>query len=306
MYRTITIEGRAGQWGYGHIAKPNSVHDYRNRVSDHLIIVYPISGHGVFVDGAGREHRVEPFDILIHWPGADCSLVVEPDGTWREYWILADRRFAEAMEHLGVLHSSQSVVPAVGDSLVAEGFRLFGYSLKTMHDADVDRLTVHLHELLVEIDRLTRAVEVDEDEIDLVRRACRTLAGSFDERVSVPQIAGELGLSYERFRKLFVRHIGVPPGEYRIRRRIDRARELLRQGRMSNRRVAAVLGYADAFCFSKQFKRVVGESPDAFRRGSGCGFGTEAPECETEAMERAEGGASPTARGFDNSSGYLR
>ena len=72
-------------------------------------------------------------------------------------------------------------------------------------------------------------------------------------------------MSYERFRKVFRARMGVSPAAYRIRRRIDRARELL-VGGVSVSRVADELGYANPFIFSAQFKRLVGASPRAFQR----------------------------------------
>ena len=79
-------------------------------------------------------------------------------------------------------------------------------------------------------------------------------------------LSARLGLGYERFRKVFRQRVGMSPGEYRIRRRIDRARALIAQHRLSNTQVAHALGYRDPFTFSKQFKQVVGVSPGAFRR----------------------------------------
>jgi AraC-like DNA-binding protein len=75
-----------------------------------------------------------------------------------------------------------------------------------------------------------------------------------------------MGLSYERFRKIFRQRQGLSPGDYRIRRRIDQAKALITQHRLSNKEIAYALGYADPFTFSKQFKQVVGMSPAVFRK----------------------------------------
>jgi AraC family transcriptional regulator, arabinose operon regulatory protein len=92
------------------------------------------------------------------------------------------------------------------------------------------------------------------------------LARDLHERLDVPTIAERFGVSYERFRKIFRQRVGVSPAAYRIRHRIERAKALIAQERMSNKQVAYALGYRDPFTFSKQFKHVMGVSPEGFRR----------------------------------------
>ena len=74
-------------------------------------------------------------------------------------------------------------------------------------------------------------------------------------------------MSYERFRKVFKERVGMSPGDYRIRRRVELACRLLVQERIPAKQVAYDLGYADEYCFSKQFRKFIGVSPDAFRKG---------------------------------------
>jgi len=100
----------------------------------------------------------------------------------------------------------------------------------------------------------------------VIESACVALSRDLDKRLDTATLAASYGLSYERFRKIFRERTGISPGEYRIRRRIDRARVLIAQDRLSNKEVAYQLGYADPFTFSKQFKQVVGVSPELFRR----------------------------------------
>jgi len=67
--------------------------------------------------------------------------------------------------------------------------------------------------------------------------------------------------------RLFRRCHTVTPGEFLIRARMDSARGLLAASVFSIKQIASQLGYADAFCFSRQFKARTGLSPSAFRAG---------------------------------------
>lgn len=80
------------------------------------------------------------------------------------------------------------------------------------------------------------------------------------------ELLAGMGLSYERNRKIFTEQVGVSPHAYRIRRRLDRACEMLREARVSISEIAEHLGYADPFTFSRQFTKERGSSPTAFRK----------------------------------------
>jgi AraC-like DNA-binding protein len=78
--------------------------------------------------------------------------------------------------------------------------------------------------------------------------------------------ARALNISYESFRKKFAQLSGTSPNQYRLSRLMDRACELVYEGKLSNKEVADKLGFCDEFHFSRQFKRVTGFSPGELRK----------------------------------------
>jgi len=66
--------------------------------------------------------------------------------------------------------------------------------------------------------------------------------------------------------RLFREHHGITPVEFLIRARMATAHNLLMASDFSIKQIAAQLGYADSFCFSRQFKAREGVSPSAFRK----------------------------------------
>ena len=67
------------------------------------------------------------------------------------------------------------------------------------------------------------------------------------------------------FFRLFARCFGVPPARYVLQRRAA-AQRLLRETERTLEDIGRSLGFADAFHFSKAFKRVTGVSPREFRK----------------------------------------
>ena len=108
-------------------------------------------------------------------------------------------------------------------------------------------------------------------------RARSLLDTDLGRPIDLAAVAAEVGLSYENFRKRFQRAMGVSPARYRTVRRIEAARELLRYTpQMTNRQVAASLGFSDEYHFSKRFTQITGMTPRQLRRRTAAGGGGEA------------------------------
>lgn len=80
---------------------------------------------------------------------------------------------------------------------------------------------------------------------------------------SVAALAALCRLSETHFRRLFVHLIGVSPTEYRLGKRILRAKDLLLSGQYTVRETAHIVGFTDANYFSRVFHRRVGVTPTA-------------------------------------------
>ncbi|MEU8825011.1 helix-turn-helix transcriptional regulator [Streptomyces sp. NPDC048636] len=87
------------------------------------------------------------------------------------------------------------------------------------------------------------------------------------KRFRAADLARVAGLSPDYFTRVFRKTFGMPPREWVIRRRVQHAARLLDETDMSVTKVAALYGYPDSFLFSRQFKAVMGVSPQAYRGG---------------------------------------
>jgi AraC family transcriptional regulator len=87
-----------------------------------------------------------------------------------------------------------------------------------------------------------------------------------DAGPTLEQIAAAARLSVYHFARQFKAATGLPPHQYVILRRVERAMLLLQAGtRLSLAEVAADAGFSDQSQFSRHFKRLVGVTPRQFR-----------------------------------------
>jgi AraC family transcriptional regulator len=88
----------------------------------------------------------------------------------------------------------------------------------------------------------------------------------FDASPSLDQLAAIARLSPYHFARQFKAATGLPPHQYVIARRVERAKQLLQTGSdFSLAEVAAHAGFSDQSQFSHHFKRIVGVTPGQFR-----------------------------------------
>jgi len=79
-------------------------------------------------------------------------------------------------------------------------------------------------------------------------------------------MAAVVGLNPYHFAKQFKRATGLPPHQYVIARRVERAKQLLQgDGDLTLAQVAARTGFSDQSQFCLHFKRLVGVTPGQFR-----------------------------------------
>jgi AraC family transcriptional regulator of arabinose operon len=246
--------------------KPTARGGYVNRVMQTYVVVYVLDGRGRFVDWNGVEHTVDAGCALQMPPGRKHSVEHDPDGRWLEAWITLDGAFARALIAAGTIDETRPVLRPGVDRSIIEQFERIRTELHDALDRDLPATLAAAHGLIVALHAADRRRESPDPAATVVERACAALGRDLARRIDLRSIAAELELSYERFRKIFRQRQGVSPGDYRIRRRIDQARALITQHRLSNKEIAYALGYADPFTFSKQFKQVVGMSPAVFRK----------------------------------------
>jgi AraC family transcriptional regulator len=82
---------------------------------------------------------------------------------------------------------------------------------------------------------------------------------------TLEQLAAVAHLSPYYFARQFKRSTGLPPHQYVIARRIERAQQFLQGGDLSVGEVAARTGFSDQSQFTHHFKRLVGVTPGQFR-----------------------------------------
>jgi AraC-like DNA-binding protein len=100
-----------------------------------------------------------------------------------------------------------------------------------------------------------------------LRRAKDLIDRHYARRLDVPALARAAHASSAHFSRSFKRAFGETPHQYLLRRRIERAKELLRGTDHSVTEVSIEVGFRSLGSFSTAFRELVGQSPSDYARG---------------------------------------
>ena len=101
-----------------------------------------------------------------------------------------------------------------------------------------------------------------------VRLITDYMDGHLDEKMTVAELAALVDLTRYHFIRSFKQSTGMPPHQYMIRRRIDRAKDMLAERSASVAEIAERTGFGSTVQLTRAFRRIVGATPTAFRRDS--------------------------------------
>ena len=101
--------------------------------------------------------------------------------------------------------------------------------------------------------------------LSALRRARDLIDRSYAEPLDLDAMAREAGYSRFHFARGFATTYGETPRAYLTRRRIERAKTLLRTANLSVTEICLLVGFASVGSFSARFRALVGQSPSEYR-----------------------------------------
>lgn len=223
-------------------------HSYGPAVRTHWLLHYVEAGFGTFTV-QGSRHLVSPGSIFVIPPYQEISYQADLKQPWEYIWIgfLADGAMPDAFDH--------PVLQCPGAGSIFQ-------KMKTCHDFQNGRnwfLCAGLMELIALLS------EQSPSEEDYVLQAISYMHAEFAQPMNVTLLADQLGIDRSYFSAMFVKKMGVSPGKFLERLRLEKAAELLLNHGCMVSTAALSCGYQDQAHFSKRFKAHFGVSPRDFR-----------------------------------------
>lgn len=252
----------------GHFHQGSGFRAYRSRGVQDWLLVHTLSGQGRF-GHPGGEIIATPGDWVLLRPGTLHDYGVEPS---LKQWELLWAHFQPRADWLGWLNW-----PAVHDGLmrlrlddtperkkiVDRFFQAHGLLNSNLRYHETFAMNA-LEEVLLWCDQ-HNPLSVESGGDPRVRDAMDHLARHLERKITLDDLAGEVGLSASRLSHLFKAESGQTPQQYLEACRMKRAAELLQRTTFSVKQIASAVGFDSPFYFSLRFKAWTKQSPTLYR-----------------------------------------
>lgn len=221
-------------------------HKFGPAIRDYYLIHYVVKGQGLF-QTAGREYTVRPGMIFIINRGERTFYQADGQNPWEYIWIGFDGALSEAFGQLPpVVQLSSSLFFEMREA-------------RHLQNTKAEFLTAKLFMLY------SALFESQEASISYAKQVADFIENNYMKRIYIEEIARNLKIDRRYLSKLFRAEYGVSLQQYIIDLKMRKASELLLGG-YQVKEVADMVGYEDAFNFSKIFKKNTGFTPSGFKR----------------------------------------
>jgi len=232
----------------------------------HCLFKYTLDGEGVFADASG-EHRIRKgMAFLCEICDPRTAYYYPADGTepWTFVWLdfggdAALQMTREIIKRHGPVYS----IPRTNLELqrILEFQKNHGKTL-SITPAWGARVVM---DLLLTLVATREKPLTEEPEHVLIRRAQQIVNEHVEKIITVTELARMLAVSREHLTRQFKEETALTPHDYILRQKLLLACHLLKETSLSNKQIAARLGYIEPSHFTRTFRRVIHMPPSRFR-----------------------------------------
>lgn len=218
-----------------------------NHYSVHFDIVY-----------MGEEADFSPEEVYIAYCNTDCDTVSKNDRlATRPLYTLGDIKLPQK-QHVSNPAAYIETLEKMCDAFFGKYFA---------YEIDLKRYMLSLFKFILHDVRAhffpTHAKTSEDDDISTI---IQYLYDNMRNPINFETICRLHGYSMSIFRKLFRQRTGIPPNEFLISIRLDKATELLQNSSYSVSEVAEMVGYPDSHYFSRLYRKKKGGAPRALNK----------------------------------------
>lgn len=241
-------------------------HSYGPAVRDHFLIHYVLDGCGNFyVDG--KTYRLQKHQGFLICPDVVTYYEADKENPWTYTWVGFHGVKAEQYLKYAGLDRYNPIFTYDKSDFIAQCFDQMVNARRLKRGNEI-RLQGLLYLFLSElIENADISLPDNERQIDLyIKRALQYIEMNYSRDINISDLASYIGLNRSYFSALFKQHLHMPPQEFLVRFRMNKACELMANPALSISDIARSVGYEDPLGFSKMFKKIIGLSPRQYRK----------------------------------------
>ncbi|WP_319001890.1 AraC family transcriptional regulator [Clostridium algoriphilum] len=240
-------------------------HSYGPALRDHFLLHYIISGSGTFVLD-GKSYNLHENQGFLICPDVITYYEASSKDPWIYTWIGFRGIKAETFLKNIKLDKDNPVFKCKGD-IIKKCFEEIRHSSTYKLGYEL-RLQGYLNILLSELTEQSEAAKTkgDGQKKNYIKKSIQFIETNYSRSMSIESLASYIGLNKNYLSTIFSELLGIPPQEYLIKYRVNKACKLLSNKDLTISEISRSVGYDDPLGFSKIFKQIKGVSPKSYRQ----------------------------------------
>lgn len=241
------------------------LHSYGPATRPNYIIHYILDGKGIYNVGE-KKYRLSKGQGFLIEPEVMTFYQADRDNPWTYLWIgFGGNDAAKIIQDAG-LNSRQLIFNS------AEGARLkdIVFNMLKHNQATTSNLYYLQGKLYDFFSVLASDIVIEEKDVistenAYVEEAIKYIRNNYANGITVEDIADKLIVNRSYLYTMFKNCLQMTPKEFLTKFRLSRAKEKLTLTDQSIDEIAVSCGYKSPEVFRKAFKKIIGESPSAYR-----------------------------------------
>ena len=219
------------------------------------------SGCSITVREQGRESLCVPLGAILYIPEGSVYSLEFKERTERHATVLIE--FSLKAEDKILLANRMTVIERAPDVSIVDSMERI-VSEFSKPERNYFEIKSKIFKLLSLLCKRENQILISERSPS-IERGIRYLESDDAQSLSLDEVAKMCFVTPAYFRRAFRKYAGMSPIEYRNKRKIERAKELLDSTELSVADVSDTLGYDNPSYFCRVFKREVGFTPTFYR-----------------------------------------
>ncbi|MDB5123210.1 MAG: transcriptional regulator, AraC family [Mucilaginibacter sp.] len=251
----------------GYFPKASFHYRERRKGCEDNILIYCLQGVGHYIlDNKRFEVHSNQFIML---PATDRYMRYWADeqDPWTIYWVhFTGNEINSFNKSLNLTINKGPVNIPFNEKAIEIWHNIYqtlemGYSIENLCSA-----SFCLHHMIATFLFPERHIVTEKNEQgDIITQTILNMRNNLSEKLTVEDMAVMHRLSVSHFSNLFRKSTGMPPIDYFIHLKMQKACQLLYANGSKIKTVASEVGYDDPYYFSRIFKKYIGTSPEQYR-----------------------------------------
>lgn len=239
----------------------------QGRVLSEYQLVYITRGAGEFESSESGQRTITAGNVFILFPGSWHRYRPHRLTGWDEHWVaFQGSQVSRIVGEYGFSAKEPVLDTGVSDFILHE-FRQVVEEMREEKVAYQKVIAARTVQILANVHAAARRKDFEGTDIQrVIEKAKSLLCEQLELSVNVEQLASSLHVGYSWFRRMFRTYVGMPPAQYQLQVRLNKACELLRHSELPVSVIAVQSGFESSYYLARVFKKKFGTSPSEFRK----------------------------------------